>query len=102
MKIPKTMMAAVVHKFGDPLVIETVEVPSPRAGQILVQVAACGVCHTDLYAAHGDWPVKPGLPFIPGHEGVGTIVEVGEGITHLKVGDRVGVPLLYEASGWPL
>jgi len=55
----KTMKAAVVRQFGKPLVIEEVPVPTPGAGQILVKIAATGVCHTDLHAAEGDWPVKP-------------------------------------------
>ena len=65
------MKAAVVHEFGKPLVIEEVPVPEVVPGQVLVKVAASGVCHTDLHAADGDWPVKPAPPFIPGHEGVG-------------------------------
>lgn len=94
-----TMRAAVVRGFGEPLVIEEVAVPRPGPGQILVQVAACGVCHTDLHAAEGDWPVRPAPPFIPGHEGVGTVVGVGTGVRHVKEGDRVGVPWLYSACG---
>jgi D-arabinose 1-dehydrogenase-like Zn-dependent alcohol dehydrogenase len=66
-----TMKAAVVHEFGRPLRIEDVPVPEPGPDQILVKVEACGVCHTDLHAADGDWPVKPTPPFIQGHEGVG-------------------------------
>lgn len=95
----KTMKAAVVRKFGEPLAIEEVETPRPQKGEILVKVAASGVCHTDLHAAHGDWPVRPNPPFIPGHEGVGHIVAVGEGVSHVKEGDRVGVPWLYSACG---
>ncbi|MDR5865483.1 alcohol dehydrogenase AdhP [Halomonas koreensis] len=95
----KTMQAAVVRSFGEPLSLEEVEVPRPGRGEILVRVAASGVCHTDLHAAHGDWPVKPEPPFIPGHEGVGQVAAVGEGVTHLKEGDRVGVPWLYSACG---
>ncbi|QHQ27773.1 alcohol dehydrogenase AdhP [Xanthomonas albilineans] len=95
----KTMKAAVVHKFGGPLEIEEVTVPQPGFGEILVKIEACGVCHTDLHAVHGDWPVKPTLPFIPGHEGVGYIVALGPGVIHLKEGDRVGVPWLYSACG---
>jgi propanol-preferring alcohol dehydrogenase len=95
----KTMKAAVVRKFGEPLAIEEVETPRPQKGEILVKVAASGVCHTDLHAAHGDWPVKPNPPFIPGHEGVGHIVAIGEGVKHVKEGDRVGVPWLYSACG---
>ena len=95
----KTMKAAVVRAFGQPLVIEEVAVPMPGPGQILVKIAATGVCHTDLHAAEGDWPVKPNPPFIPGHEGVGHVVAVGAGVTHVKEGDRVGVPWLYTACG---
>ncbi|PVZ15348.1 MULTISPECIES: alcohol dehydrogenase AdhP [unclassified Pseudomonas] len=95
----KTMKAAVVHAFGEPLAIREVPVPMPGAGQVLVKVAASGVCHTDLHAAEGDWPVKPNPPFIPGHEGVGHVVAVGAGVTHVKEGDRVGVPWLYSACG---
>ena len=95
----KTMKAAVVRKFKQPLVIEEVPVPSPQAGQILVRIAASGVCHTDLHAADGDWPVKPKPPFIPGHEGVGHVAAVGAGVSHVKEGDRVGVPWLYTACG---
>ncbi|CAD6554376.1 Alcohol dehydrogenase [Paraburkholderia kirstenboschensis] len=93
------MKAAIVHEFGAPLRIEEVPVPKPGRGQILVNVKASGVCHTDLHAADGDWPVKPALPFIPGHEGVGYVAAVGDGVTHVKEGDRVGVPWLYTACG---
>ncbi|MFP1857577.1 alcohol dehydrogenase AdhP [Lonsdalea quercina] len=93
------MKAAVAKAFGQPLVIEQVPVPEVGPGQILVKIAATGVCHTDLHAVEGDWPVKPNPPFIPGHEGVGHVVKVGAGVTHLKEGDRVGVPWLYSACG---
>jgi len=94
-----TMKAAVVREFGKPLVIEEVTVPRPGPGQVLVRIEASGVCHTDLHAAHGDWPVKPNPPFIPGHEGVGHVVGVGTGVRHVKEGDRVGIPWLYSACG---
>ncbi|SFT95965.1 alcohol dehydrogenase AdhP [Pseudomonas marincola] len=97
--MPQTMKAAVVHAFGEPLRIEEVKVPMPGPGQILVKIEATGVCHTDLHAAEGDWPVKPSLPFIPGHEGVGYVAAVGSGVTRVKEGDRVGVPWLYTACG---
>jgi propanol-preferring alcohol dehydrogenase len=93
------MKAAVVHTFGAPLEIEEVPVPEPGPGQVLVKIAACGVCHTDLHAANGDWPVRPKLPFIPGHEGVGHVVAVGAGERYLREGDRVGIPWLYSACG---
>jgi propanol-preferring alcohol dehydrogenase len=95
----KTMKAAVVVEFGKPLEIREVPVPTPGPGQLLVKIAACGVCHTDLHAAEGDWPVKPSPPFIPGHEGVGQVVAVGAGVSHIKEGDRVGIPWLHSACG---
>ncbi len=95
----QTMKAALVHAFHEPLVIEAVPVPTPGPGQVLMRVIASGVCHTDLHAADGDWPVKPKLPFIPGHEGVGYIATRGSGVTALKEGDRVGVPWLHSACG---
>ena len=73
--------------------------PEPGPGEIQVKIQASGVCHTDLHAAEGDWPVKPNPPFIPGHEGVGFVSAVGQGVRHVKEGDRVGVPWLYSACG---
>jgi len=95
----KTMKAAVVRAFGKPLTIDEVPVPEVGPGQIQVAIHASGVCHTDLHAAEGDWPVKPNPPFIPGHEGVGFVSAVGAGVKHVKEGDRVGVPWLYTACG---
>ena len=90
----KTMKAAVVREFGKPLTIEEVAVPEPGPGEIQVAIRASGVCHTDLHAAEGDWPVKPTPPFIPGHEGVGFVSGVGKGVLHVREGDRVGVPTI--------
>lgn len=95
----ETMRAAVVREFGQPLAIEERPIPEPGHGEVLVKVEACGVCHTDLHARDGDWPVKPEPPFVPGHEGVGYVAAVGEGVTYVKEGDRVGVPWLYSACG---
>lgn len=97
--LPKTMKAAVVHEFGQPLQIEQVAVKEPGENQILVKVVTCGVCHTDLHAAEGDWPVKPKLPLIPGHEAIGYVVALGRGVKHVKEGDIVGVPWLFSACG---
>src|SRR6266487_4447162 len=104
----QSMKAAVVHEFTSPLQLE--EVPRPQAGpeQIIVKIEASGLCHTDIHAAHGDWPIKPKLPFIPGHEGVGIVEMVGPGVTEVKEGDRVAIPWLgyacgtceYCVSGW--
>ena len=93
------MQAAVVEQFGKPMVLRELDIPTPGPGQILVMTEACGVCHTDLHAAHGDWPLKPTLPFIPGHEAIGLVAAVGFGVTIVKEGDRVGVPWLYSACG---
>ena len=93
------MHAAVVEQFGQPLVLRDWDTPSPGPGQIVVKTEACGVCHTDLHAAQGDWPLRPTPPFIPGHEAIGSVVAVGAGVTIVKEGDRVGVPWLYSACG---
>jgi len=93
------MKAAVVEEFRKPLTLRAVDVPSPGPGQIVMQTEACGVCHTDLHAAHGDWPVKPAVPFIPGHEAIGLVTTVGTGVTTVREGDRVGVPWLCSACG---
>jgi propanol-preferring alcohol dehydrogenase len=95
----KTMHAAVVVAFGKPLEFREYDIPSPGPGEILVKTEACGVCHTDLHAASGDWPLKPTPPFTPGHEGIGRVAALGAGVTTVKEGDRVGVPWLYSACG---
>lgn len=93
------MKAAVVREFGKPLSIEDVPIPKPAPGQIQIHIQTTGVCHTDLHAAEGDWPIKPVTPFIPGHEGVGYVSAVGSGVTIVKEGDLVGMPWLYSACG---
>jgi propanol-preferring alcohol dehydrogenase len=93
------MHVAVVEQFGKPLLLQEWDIPTPGPGQILVKTEACGVCHTDLHAATGDWPLKPKLPFIPGHEAIGRVAAVGAGVTIVKEGDRVGVPWLHSACG---
>lgn len=95
----QTMRAAVVTNFDTPLELQELPIPEAAYNEVLVKVASCGVCHTDLHAAHGDWPVKPTLPFIPGHEATGYVAAVGPGVTNLKEGDRVGVPWLHSACG---
>jgi propanol-preferring alcohol dehydrogenase len=93
------MHAAVVEQFGSKLTIQDLPIPVPGPGQALVKLITSGVCHTDLHAAHGDWPVKPTPPFIPGHEGVGEVMALGEGVTHLHVGQLVGNAWLFSACG---
>lgn len=93
------MRASVVTAFDQPL--EIVERPAPvaGAGQVLVRIEACGLCHTDIHAARGDWPVKPNLPLVPGHEGVGIVEQLGSGVSEVAVGDRVAIPWLGYACG---
>ena len=93
------MHAAVVEQFGSKLILQDLPIPVPGPGQALVKLISSGVCHTDLHAAHGDWPVKPTPPFIPGHEGVGEVIALGEGVTHLHVGQLVGNAWLFSACG---
>jgi alcohol dehydrogenase, propanol-preferring len=97
--LPKTMKAAVVREFGKPLQIEEMPVKTPGENQILVKVISCGVCHTDLHAVEGDWPVKPKLPLIPGHEAIGYVAALGRNVKNVKEGDIVGVPWLFSACG---
>jgi alcohol dehydrogenase, propanol-preferring len=93
------MRAAVVREFREALVIEDRPVPEPGVGQVRVHIETSGVCHTDIHAARGDWPVKPTLPLVPGHEGVGLVDAVGEGVTRVKIGQRVAIPWLGGADG---
>jgi propanol-preferring alcohol dehydrogenase len=96
------MKAAVLGEFGKPLVIEDIPVPKPQVGEVLIEVLACGVCHSDLHILDGDQPgfrahTKPRV--VPGHEVVGRVVRIGDGVTELREGDRIGVPWLYRACG---
>ncbi|MEV4535971.1 alcohol dehydrogenase AdhP [Asanoa sp. NPDC049518] len=93
------MRAAVVTSFDSPLQIIDRPLPEPGADQVLVRIEASGLCHTDIHAARGDWPVKPTPPFVPGHEGVGVVERIGSAVTALAVGDRVAVPWLGYACG---
>ena len=93
------MKAAVVKGFKQPVAIEERPIPGPGGGQVLVKIGASGLCHTDIHAANGDWPVKPNPPFVPGHEGVGIVQRVGPGVTRVAEGDRVAIPWLGWACG---
>jgi propanol-preferring alcohol dehydrogenase len=93
------MKAAVVVAFDQPLEIVDREIPSPGPGQVLIRMETSGLCHTDIHAAQGDWPVQPIPPFVPGHEGIGVIEELGAGVTNRRVGDRVAIPWLGYACG---
>jgi propanol-preferring alcohol dehydrogenase len=93
------MRAVVVTSFENPLEVKEIVVPQVGPGQILVRIEASGLCHTDIHAARGDWPVKPTPPFVPGHEGVGIVEQAGPGVTAHRIGDRVAVPWLGSACG---
>lgn len=94
------MRAAVVNAFDKPLVVEDVPIPEPGPEQVLVRIETSGLCHTDIHAARGEWPVKPTPPFIPGHEGVGVVTKVGPGNSHgVTEGMRVALPWLGYACG---
>jgi alcohol dehydrogenase, propanol-preferring len=94
-----TMQAAIIRELKKPLTLETIPVPEPGDGDVLIKVKACGVCHSDLHAADGDWTPLPNLPLIPGHEVTGTIAKLGSNVTGFAVGDRVGVAWLYSSCG---
>jgi len=93
------MKAAVVTEFHSPLEIQDLPIPEPGPGEVLVRLETSGLCHTDIHAAHGDWPVKPTPPFIPGHEGIGVIETLGAGVTTRAVGERVAIAWLGYACG---
>lgn len=93
------MKAAVVPGFTEPLAVEDREIPAPTGRQALVRMETSGLCHTDIHAARGDWPVKPSPPFVPGHEGIGIVEATGPEAGHLAVGARVAVPWLGTACG---
>ena len=93
------MRAAVVTAFTAPLEMQDLPVPEPGPGQVLVRIECTGLCHTDIHAARGDWPVTPAPPFVPGHEGIGRVEALGAGVTDRAVGDRVAIAWLGSACG---
>jgi propanol-preferring alcohol dehydrogenase len=93
------MRAAVLRKLKTRLKIERLPIPEPGPGDILIKVAACGVCHSDLHAIDGDWATPPVLPLVPGHEVTGHVAELGAGVAGFRKGDAVGVPWMWSACG---
>jgi alcohol dehydrogenase, propanol-preferring len=96
------MKAAVLHEFKTPLVIEEIPRPTLAPGEVLIAVEACGVCHSDLHVADGDWKQFVGIvkkPLILGHEISGRVAEVGPAVRDLRIGDRVGVPWIHWTCG---
>ncbi|MCZ6470505.1 MAG: zinc-dependent alcohol dehydrogenase family protein [Gammaproteobacteria bacterium] len=92
------MRAMILEKPGVPLQLLKKPDPIPGPGQVLVKISACGVCRTDLHVVDGDLP-EPKLPIIPGHEIVGRVAGLGEGVDHFKLGERVGIPWLGSTCG---
>jgi propanol-preferring alcohol dehydrogenase len=95
-----TMLAALLTQTGAPLELHQVPVPIPGAGEVLIKLEACGLCHTDLHvwdgsASAADHP----QPLILGHEGIGRVVELGNGVRHFRIGDRVALPWLHDTCG---
>ena len=96
------MKAAILHDFKQPLLIEEIERPRPEANEVLIQVEACGACHSDVHVADGDWTQLAGIvkkPLILGHEIAGHVVEKGGAVDDLQIGDRVGVPWIHWSCG---
>lgn len=94
------MKALLIEKHLEELKVKDMILEKPKENEVIVKLHACGVCHTDVHAIDGDWQVPTILPLIPGHEGVGEIVELGAGVkTDLKIGDRVGIAWLYSGCG---
>ena len=89
------MRAMVLHRPGEPLVAEERPAPTPAAGEVLVKVAACGVCRTDLHIVDGEL-TQTRLPIVPGHEVIGHVASVGSDVRDIAPGERVGIPWL----GW--
>jgi alcohol dehydrogenase, propanol-preferring len=92
------MRAMVLPRPHMPLVLRETAIPSPAAGQVLVEVLACGVCRTDLHVVDGELP-HPKLPIVPGHEIVGRVAAVGAGVSGFAIGQRIGVPWLARTCG---
>jgi alcohol dehydrogenase, propanol-preferring len=92
------MKAAILHQAGKPLIVEEIGKPQPGPGEILIQVKASGVCHTDLHLMSGEWRL-PKLPLVLGHEAVGVVESVGAGVKNFKAGDRTGIPWIYSTCG---
>jgi propanol-preferring alcohol dehydrogenase len=96
--MPETMRAMVFHGTGEPLQLQSIKVPSPGTGEILVKVTACGICRTDLHIVDGELN-EPRLPLVPGHQIVGRVVTVGTAVTGISPGQRVGIPWLGGTCG---
>ncbi|OUT20463.1 alcohol dehydrogenase 4, mitochondrial [Pichia kudriavzevii] len=93
-EIPQTQKACVFYENGGPITYKDIPVPKPKPTEILVKVLYSGVCHTDLHAWKGDWPLATKLPLVGGHEGAGVVVAKGENVTSFEIGDYAGIKWL--------
>ncbi|SCU90626.1 LADA_0F05380g1_1 [Lachancea dasiensis] len=93
-QIPKTQKAAVFYENNGPVEYKEIDVPTPKANELLINIKYSGVCHTDLHAWKGDWPLAVKLPLVGGHEGAGVVVGMGENVKNWKIGDYAGVKWL--------
>jgi propanol-preferring alcohol dehydrogenase len=89
--VPKTQMAQVIEKTGGPVQFKEIPVQEPGPDEVLVNIKYSGVCHTDLHAVNGDWPLPTKLPLVGGHEGAGVVVAKGNLVQDIEIGDHVGV-----------
>ena len=95
--IPKTQKAVIFYENGGELQYKDIPVPQPKPNEILINVKFSGVCHTDVHAWKGDWPLATKLPLIGGHEGAGVVVAKGENVTNFEIGDLAGIKWLYSS-----
>lgn len=90
-QIPKEQWAQVIEKTGGPVEYKKIPVQKPGPDEVLVNIKFSGVCHTDLHAVNGDWPLPTKLPLVGGHEGAGTVVAKGDLVKDIEIGDNAGV-----------
>jgi propanol-preferring alcohol dehydrogenase len=89
--IPSKQMAMVIEKTGGPVQYKEIDVQKPGPDEVLINIKFSGVCHTDLHAVNGDWPLATKLPLVGGHEGAGVVVAKGDQVVDIEIGDHAGV-----------
>src|SRR5690606_25903276 len=97
--IPEKQWAQVFEKSGGPITYREIPVPEPEPDELLVKIQYTGVCHTDIHAWQGDWPLETVKPLVGGHEGVGLVVKMGSLVRNFKEGDKVGIPWINKTCG---
>ena len=97
-KIPEKQWAQVIEKTGGPVDFKEIPVQKPGPDEVLINIKYSGVCHTDLHAVNGDWPLATKLPLVGGHEGAGIVVAKGDLVEDIEIGDHAGVKVC--TTGW--